>query len=220
LFFDGSDDFMLFPASPFSTIKTVVAVIDLPRTANSQRIWMIPISNDSNSTYLTDAIGTTANTFKHLPSLGESGTIRQEGFAPFTESGAYLYSAVTGAGTLTIDGFRNGTAMAKVLTAASTATSTATNGILGARGRGDGTTLSEYANLKISSLYFFNKALTPADLTRFQALVSQKWQVANLEYPANTNPDIFTCWIQNYNVTSGAWANINNINMEIIEDVS
>jgi hypothetical protein len=79
---------------------------------------------------------------------------------------------------------------------------------------------SEYFNGEIYAIYIFDKSLSDADLTRFQALASQKWQVANLEYPANTNPDIFTGWIQNYNVVSGAWANINNINMEIIEDVS
>jgi hypothetical protein len=35
----------------------------------------------------------------------------------------------------------------------------------------------------ISALYIFNKALTNADRIRFEALVSQKWQVANLSYP-------------------------------------
>jgi hypothetical protein len=115
------------------------------------------------------------------------------------------------------DAFKNGIA------GTSTTTNTGATGLdfftLGAFRRNGTLTGANFWNGRIYGFYLFAQAHTDSDREYIEHLISEQFTVASLEAPENTNPNVLTAWINEYEISSGDNANLNNINLSLIEDI-
>lgn len=76
---------------------------------------------------------------------------------------------------------------------------------------------SEFLNGKIYGILVFNVAHSTSDRQYIEHLLSERFSIGSLEAPTNTN--VLTAWINEYEITSGENANLNNISLSLIEDI-
>jgi hypothetical protein len=181
LFFDGSDDF--FIADSIAPILTgddkpytiVYVVSNVSTTLNSRSLYSLGSSSSINPVDYP-YINTSTNRIEHFR-RGDSGGGKTLNMGTPLTTAPMIYSISFAGQTATLS--KNGTIITQSGDYDATAL-TANQFTIGAFRR---TTVADYMSGNYHALYIFNKALTPADRIRFQALVSQKWQVANLDYP-------------------------------------
>jgi hypothetical protein len=69
------------------------------------------------------------------------------------------------------------------------------------------------------ALLVFNKALTNADRQYVESLLSEEFSVSNIQAPENIKPNLLTAWVREYDISTGENANLNNVNLSLVEDI-
>jgi hypothetical protein len=182
LFFDGSDDFFTLGTALGKPANWTVIAVATP-TFSSGRRSIIASADGGGSASSWGGLFThdTAGSLYSVFGDGINWSFHRTTSTSVIQNGVTkIFSAVYADGNPATNLFQNGSqeAVTQVSGSGTSTGGTAFNMSIGQFGTG-----GNYWLGNISALYIFDKALTPADRIRFQALVSQKWRVANLDYP-------------------------------------
>lgn len=80
-------------------------------------------------------------------------------------------------------------------------------------------TVSNWTPGNYYALAIFNKALSDSDRSYVEHLLSEQFSIASISAPENTNPNLLTAWVREYDISSGENANLNDVSLSLLEDI-
>jgi hypothetical protein len=218
LWFDGTDDF--FSAN---SLASIVHGNDTPFTVLYAVMPKIPFSTTVGSIWsFGDTAGTNWNQYQYFSTFNNKiGAYRRPNSGSAAITASTNFTATPQIGSFVFAG-QTAKMHTNAIELASGAYNTVTMGTnsnrfsIGAQGT---SITTEFLKGNYYALAIFNKALSDSDRQYVESLLSEQFTVASISQPENTNPNLLTAWVRDYDISSGENANLNDVNLSLLEDI-